>query len=533
MMSGRRNNRAASFAREQSTGEEIKFSARMPLDSETAKYAETRFNQRFEDDIRPAYLQRLSEAVARWNPSPQLLFSGSQAKIFIAVEARYAREAAYAQAESLIEALEKAGASFDDNAFRKALDDTKKLLEKHGEHSYQKVISHFAAMPPDALKGVERDVDNEMAHIHDSVLRFLKLKLQETVLTARRGKQSTSPEDDDRKFAKLAIEEARQSISEQDGKAHPMVGAAIVKDGKILATAHRGEAAGNHAEFTALDKKLADEAVFGATVYTTLEPCTTRNHPKIPCAKRIIDRKVARVVVGMLDPDPRITGRGILALRNANIAIDLFPPDLMTEVEELNREFKRLHEQQSQPQPQTSKTTPQDDTGKTEQPPTLLDLFKNDLSNTLKITDNEPAIAVEWGDASVTKIRRQVYMDFTAKTKFVGFYVLAAAPPSADISGHRSFVACMKLLEADAIQQSFEHVSKQVAILAGQQGQMTSIGDLTFSGRVLIYHDEFLSIPQKADIIRAYATKNLDVKFMGPDYLGTQVVAWHQKHDRK
>src|ERR1019366_9811750 len=53
-----------------------------------------------------------------------------------------------------------------------------------------------------------------------------------------------------------------------------------------------------------------------------------RNHPNIPCVKRIIDRKIARVVVGMLDPDPRITGRGMLALRNANIAIDLFLADL-------------------------------------------------------------------------------------------------------------------------------------------------------------------------------------------------------------
>lgn len=332
----------------------------MSLDPETTKYAETRFSQRFEDEIRPAYRERLGEAVARWNPRPELLFSGSQAQVFIAVEARYAREAAYAQAESLIEALEKAGVPFDDDAFRKALDDTKKLLEKHSEYSYRKVIGHFnrAAIPKDALKGVEQAVDNEMAHIHDSVLRFLKLKLQETVLTARKARQSANPDDEDRQFAKLAIEEARQSVSEQDGKAHPMVGAVIVKDGKVLSSAHRGEAPGNHAEFTALDKKLADEAVFGATVYTTLEPCTTRNHPKIPCVKRIIDRKVARVVVGMLDPDPRITGRGMLALRNANVAIDLFPPDLMTEVEELNRDFKRLHEQQSQPQPQAQQSAP-------------------------------------------------------------------------------------------------------------------------------------------------------------------------------
>jgi pyrimidine deaminase RibD-like protein len=506
----------------------------VPLDPEAAKYAESRFNQRLEDEIRPAYRERLSEAIARWSPNPQLLFSGSQAQALIAVEARFAREAARAQVESLIEALEKAGLSFDDDAFRTALDSTKKLLEKHSESSYRKVIGQFnvATIPKDALKGVEQDVDSEMAHNHDSILRFLKVKLQEAVLTARRTKQA-GPDEEDRKFANLAIEEARQSISEQDGRPHPMVGAVVVKKGVVLSSAHRGEVQGNHAEFTALDKKLADEAVFAATIYTTLEPCTTRTHPKIPCVKRIIDRKVARVVVGMLDPDPRITGRGMLALRNANIAIDLFPPDLMTEVEELNREFKRLHEQQSQPQPQGSAGTPKGNNREAEKPPTLLDLFKNDFSNTLKMSDKEIPIAINWPDATTTKISRQVYMDFPAKTKFLGFYIPPAIPPSADISGNKTFFACMKLLEADAVQKAFEHVSKQVAVLAGREGQMTSIQDLTFSGRVLIYHDEFLSIPQKADIIRAYAAKQFDVQFMGPDYVGDQVVAWHRQRDRE
>jgi pyrimidine deaminase RibD-like protein len=152
---------------------------------------------------------------------------------------------------------------------------------------------------------------------------------------------------DDRRFARLAIDEARKSVSETDGKIHPKVGAVVVKDGQVLSKAHRGELPQNHAEFVALDRKLSDDAVSGATVYTTLEPCTTRNHPKIPCADRLVSRKVARVVVGMLDPDPRITGRGLQKLRAANIAIDLFPSDLMTEVEELNREFTRFCDEQN------------------------------------------------------------------------------------------------------------------------------------------------------------------------------------------
>lgn len=145
----------------------------------------------------------------------------------------------------------------------------------------------------------------------------------------------------DREFARLAIEEARKSVAETDGRVHPMVGAVVVKEGKILSVAHRGEIVGNHAEFVALEKKLANVTVSGATVYTTLEPCTTRNHPKIPCAQRLIERKVARVVLGMLDPDERIRGKGQMRLRDANIATDFFPSDLMTEVEELNRHFIR------------------------------------------------------------------------------------------------------------------------------------------------------------------------------------------------
>ncbi len=158
--------------------------------------------------------------------------------------------------------------------------------------------------------------------------------------------QASAPaaEDEDRRFARLAIEEARKSVSENDGRAHPKVGAVVVKDGLILATAHRGEAKGNHAEFIVLEKRLADAAVAGATVYTTLEPCTTRNHPKIPCVERIIERKVKRVVIGMLDPDPRIMGRGQRRLRSANIVTDFFAHELMTEVEELNREFTRTFE---------------------------------------------------------------------------------------------------------------------------------------------------------------------------------------------
>lgn len=169
----------------------------------------------------------------------------------------------------------------------------------------------------------------------------LKLTHQGRRRLAEIESHKLAEEPEDHRFARLAIEEARKSLPENDGRSHPMVGAVVVKGGNVLATAHRGEAKGNHAEYIALEKRLPDSTVVGATVYTTLEPCTTRNHPKIPCVERLIERKVARVVIGMLDPDPRITGRGQRRLRDANIITDLFPHDLMAEVEELNREFTR------------------------------------------------------------------------------------------------------------------------------------------------------------------------------------------------
>jgi pyrimidine deaminase RibD-like protein len=169
--------------------------------------------------------------------------------------------------------------------------------------------------------------------------------------------QSSGPQfgdDPDRMFARMAIEEARKSMPENDGRPHPWVGAVMVKDRKVLGRAHRGEMPGNHAEFVALEKNLPDVAVVGATVYTTLEPCTTRTPPKIPCVDRLIERKVARVVIGILDPDDRIRGKGQRKLSNAGIETALFPYDLAMEVEELNREFTRFCEKQSL----TSRTHP-------------------------------------------------------------------------------------------------------------------------------------------------------------------------------
>jgi pyrimidine deaminase RibD-like protein len=155
---------------------------------------------------------------------------------------------------------------------------------------------------------------------------------------------TSSVEQVDRRFMELAVAEAAKS-SPEAGRLSPKVGAVIARGADLIATAYRGEQKqGEHAEYTALEGKCNELALAGATVYTTLEPCTARNQPKTPCVDRLIARKVSRVVIGMLDPNELIRGRGILILRRANIEVGLFPPDLMSRLEEMNRDFISDHE---------------------------------------------------------------------------------------------------------------------------------------------------------------------------------------------
>jgi pyrimidine deaminase RibD-like protein len=145
-------------------------------------------------------------------------------------------------------------------------------------------------------------------------------------------------------FIERAISLGAQSRSE-DERPRPKVGAVLVMDGQILNCAYRGQIdRGEHAEFIVLERLLRNETVAGCTVYTTLEPCTVRNTShKIPCAQRLIDRRVARVVIGTLDPNPAITSKGWRQLCDAGIDVDLFPRVYREQVEDQNREFFRAH----------------------------------------------------------------------------------------------------------------------------------------------------------------------------------------------
>ena len=108
---------------------------------------------------------------------------------------------------------------------------------------------------------------------------------------------------------KLALELAKKGI----GRVHPnpMVGAVIVKDGKILGQGYHKKCGEGHAEVNAFkDAEEKNENVEGAEMYVTLEPCSHFGKTP-PCADKIIEKKISKVFIGTLDPNPLVAGRGV------------------------------------------------------------------------------------------------------------------------------------------------------------------------------------------------------------------------------
>lgn len=99
---------------------------------------------------------------------------------------------------------------------------------------------------------------------------------------------------------------------------NPLVGAVIVKDGRILAEGWHEQYGGLHAERNAFKNCREDPA--GATMYVTLEPCCHYGKTP-PCTEAVIEHRIARVVVGMCDPNPLVAGKGIEILRKAGIEV--------------------------------------------------------------------------------------------------------------------------------------------------------------------------------------------------------------------
>ena len=125
---------------------------------------------------------------------------------------------------------------------------------------------------------------------------------------------------EEKDFMERAIELAKLGT----GWTHPnpLVGAVIVKDGKIIAEGYHHKCGDLHAERDALKNAASNGTdVEGATIYVTLEPCYhTGRQP--PCTQAIIESGIKKVVVGSRDPNPLVNGGGVKVLRDAGIEVE-------------------------------------------------------------------------------------------------------------------------------------------------------------------------------------------------------------------
>lgn len=116
------------------------------------------------------------------------------------------------------------------------------------------------------------------------------------------------------------MERALKMAEKGRGKVNPnpMVGAVIVKDGKIIGEGYHRVYGQAHAEVNAFAS--CKESAEGATLYVTLEPCSHYGKTP-PCVDLVIKEKVSRVVIGNLDPNPLVAGKGIKKLEDQGIAV--------------------------------------------------------------------------------------------------------------------------------------------------------------------------------------------------------------------
>lgn len=121
----------------------------------------------------------------------------------------------------------------------------------------------------------------------------------------------------DARFMRLALSLGARGLG--DVWPNPAVGAVIVKDGRILGRGWTSSGGRPHAETVALAQAGRDAK--GATAYVSLEPCAHHGETP-PCARALADAGIARVVMPLEDPDPRVAGRGAAHLRRAGIAVD-------------------------------------------------------------------------------------------------------------------------------------------------------------------------------------------------------------------
>lgn len=137
----------------------------------------------------------------------------------------------------------------------------------------------------------------------------------------------------DKKFMKKALRQARKGLGRTSP--NPVVGAVIVREGRIIGSGHHKKAGDKHAEIEALEK-IGGKAGEDDTLYVTLEPCNHHGRTP-PCTEAILNSGIKRVVVGMRDPNPNVSGGGCEFL--AKKGIEVKTGTLESECRRLNEYF--------------------------------------------------------------------------------------------------------------------------------------------------------------------------------------------------
>ncbi len=136
----------------------------------------------------------------------------------------------------------------------------------------------------------------------------------------------------DREYMLRAIELAKLGEGKVDP--NPLVGAVLVKNGKIIGEGWHKKYGDAHAEVNAVDNAIENPE--GAVLYVTLEPCSHYGKTP-PCVKKIIESKIKKCFVAVLDPNPLVSGKGIKLLQEAGIEVEIGL--LEQEAKNLNRVF--------------------------------------------------------------------------------------------------------------------------------------------------------------------------------------------------
>ncbi len=136
----------------------------------------------------------------------------------------------------------------------------------------------------------------------------------------------------DERYMARCLELARQAWGRTSP--NPLVGAVLVNAGRVVGEGFHPQAGQPHAEVFAL--QAAGEQAQGATLYVNLEPCNHFGRTP-PCTEAIIQAGIRRVVVGMIDPDPRVAGGGIARLQQAGI--EVVTGVLAADCQEINEGF--------------------------------------------------------------------------------------------------------------------------------------------------------------------------------------------------